>query len=151
VQDPALGMAPFGYTDYTSRDKPRTTRFSDITDGLSNTMLMSEVIQAANDTDYDIRGDILNDDRPCTQFMTLYPPNSGTDISPYCNEANYPWNPPCTSTGSQYSQKAARSRHPGGVNVLLADGSVRFVSDNIAVPTWRALGTMNGGEVIGTY
>src|SRR5262245_55645172 len=62
VQNPALGIAPFGYTDHTSRDKPRTTRLTDFADGTSNTMLMSEVIIARNDNDYDIRGDMLNDD-----------------------------------------------------------------------------------------
>jgi prepilin-type processing-associated H-X9-DG protein len=43
---------------------------------------------------------------------------------------------------------SARSQHPGGVNVLLADGSVKFVKSSISVVTWRALGTRNGGEVI---
>ncbi len=38
---------------------------------------------------------------------------------------------------------------PCGVNVLLGDGSVRFVKDGIAGATWRALGTVAGGEVIG--
>ena len=42
----------------------------------------------------------------------------------------------------------ARSRHPGGVNALMADGSVRFVSDAIARPVWRGLGTRNGGELV---
>jgi prepilin-type N-terminal cleavage/methylation domain-containing protein/prepilin-type processing-associated H-X9-DG protein len=42
----------------------------------------------------------------------------------------------------------ANSRHPGGVNVCLADGSVRFVKSSINVATWRAVGTRNGGEVI---
>ena len=42
----------------------------------------------------------------------------------------------------------ANSRHPGGVNVCLADGSVRFVKDTVNVQTWRALGTRNGGEVL---
>ena len=43
---------------------------------------------------------------------------------------------------------AARSRHPGGVNSLLADGSVRFFKNTINLPTWVALGSMSGGEVI---
>ena len=47
--------------------------------------------------------------------------------------------------------KAARSRHTGGVNVTMGDGSVRFVSDSIALPTWRALGSRDGGEVVGEF
>jgi prepilin-type processing-associated H-X9-DG protein len=42
---------------------------------------------------------------------------------------------------------AARSNHPGGVNALMADGSVRFVPDGIDLATWRALGTCCGGEL----
>jgi prepilin-type N-terminal cleavage/methylation domain-containing protein/prepilin-type processing-associated H-X9-DG protein len=45
----------------------------------------------------------------------------------------------------------ARSNHSGGVNLLLADGSVRFVADAVNPQTWRALGSRNGGEVIGEY
>lgn len=146
VQNPGKGIAPFGLKDHASSDKPRTTRLGDISDGTSQTMLMSEVIMAREDTDYDIRGDMLNDDDPCTQYMTLNTPNSGTDVSPFCNPALYTYNPPCTTAGSQYSHKAARSRHPGGVNVLFGDGGVRNVVNNIPLAVWRALGTMNGGE-----
>jgi len=45
----------------------------------------------------------------------------------------------------------ARSRHPGGVNVGFADGSVHFVSDTVDLETWRALGSRNGGEVPGQF
>ncbi|WP_337177175.1 DUF1559 domain-containing protein [Paludisphaera sp.] len=44
--------------------------------------------------------------------------------------------------------KTARSNHAGGVCVLFCDGSVRFVKDSVAVPTWRAIATRNGGEVV---
>ena len=40
------------------------------------------------------------------------------------------------------------SNHPGGVNMLLCDGSVRFTKDTIGLPTWWAIGTKAGGEVI---
>jgi prepilin-type N-terminal cleavage/methylation domain-containing protein/prepilin-type processing-associated H-X9-DG protein len=43
---------------------------------------------------------------------------------------------------------AARSKHPGGVNSLMADGHVQFVKDTIAVNIWQSLGSRNGGEVI---
>jgi prepilin-type N-terminal cleavage/methylation domain-containing protein/prepilin-type processing-associated H-X9-DG protein len=151
VQDPARGIAPFGYTDNASRDKPRTTRLTDISDGTSTTMLLSEVITARNDEDYDIRGDMLNDDRPCSQYMTLDTPNTGVDVSPYCSATAYPWNPPCTNASSTYAHKAARSRHTGGVNVVFADGHVQFVQNSISLGVWRALGTMNGGEVVGEW
>jgi len=42
----------------------------------------------------------------------------------------------------------ARSYHPGGVNALFGDGSVRFVKSTIDGGTWRVLGTIRGGEVI---
>ena len=53
-------------------------------------------------------------------------------------------NSPCWST----TDLAARSAHSGGVNVCLADGSVRFVQDTISLTTWQALGSINGGEVL---
>jgi prepilin-type processing-associated H-X9-DG protein len=43
---------------------------------------------------------------------------------------------------------AARSYHPGGVNVGMADGSVRFVKNSISIVTWRAVGTRQAGEVV---
>ena len=48
---------------------------------------------------------------------------------------------------SDVRRVTARSYHPGGVNALLGDGSVRFVKDRDG-QTWRALGTVAGGEVI---
>ena len=50
--------------------------------------------------------------------------------------------------GPTYAAVTARSRHPGGVNTLLADGSVRFIKDSINWPAWRALGSIAGGEVV---
>ena len=52
--------------------------------------------------------------------------------------------------GGQRSAGAhtASSRHPGGVNVLFCDGSVKFIKDDVTTTTWWALGTMAGGEVV---
>jgi prepilin-type processing-associated H-X9-DG protein len=43
---------------------------------------------------------------------------------------------------------AASSRHPGGVNTAFCDGSVKFIKSSISNPTWVALGTRAGGEVV---
>ena len=43
----------------------------------------------------------------------------------------------------------ASSKHPGGVNVLFLDGTVRFVKDSVSLNTWWAVGTHAGGEVVG--
>jgi prepilin-type N-terminal cleavage/methylation domain-containing protein/prepilin-type processing-associated H-X9-DG protein len=53
-----------------------------------------------------------------------------------------------SNLGDTYAAVTARSYHAGGVNVLLMDGSVRFVSNSINLATWRALGTRAGGEVV---
>jgi prepilin-type processing-associated H-X9-DG protein len=50
--------------------------------------------------------------------------------------------------GPTYMSLSASSRHPGGVNALFADGSVHFSKNTINPITWRALGSVAGGEVI---
>ena len=50
--------------------------------------------------------------------------------------------------GPTYMSLSASSYHPGGVNALFADGSVHFVKNSVSAVTWRALGTIAGGEVI---
>lgn len=53
--------------------------------------------------------------------------------------------------GPTFSAVTSRSHHPGGVHVLLGDGSVRFVSDNINGTAWRAVGTIAGGESVDEF
>src|SRR5262249_15473374 len=52
------------------------------------------------------------------------------------------------SVGLDRGHLAARSYHPGGVNVVRADGSVTFVRDNIDMAIWRAFGTRAGRETV---
>jgi hypothetical protein len=144
----SYGLPPFGFKDLTSPYLPKQTSFKDFTDGTSHTMLLSEVIQAVGDEEYDIRGDMLNDDTPCTMYQTINTPNSGTDTSPFRPATPNPENPPYAAPNSGYTYKSARSRHPGGVNVIMADSSLQFVQNDIALLIWRAMGTMNGGEII---
>ena len=50
-----------------------------------------------------------------------------------------------------YAAITSRSYHPGMVNVLLMDGSVRWMADSVDETVWRALGTRQGGEVFGAF
>lgn len=71
----------------------------------------------------------------------LLTPNSKTpDCAPVQTSA--------AQSPSYASGAGSRSYHPGGVNVLLADGSVRFMKDSVSETVWWGLGTKAGGEVI---
>jgi prepilin-type N-terminal cleavage/methylation domain-containing protein/prepilin-type processing-associated H-X9-DG protein len=75
-----------------------------------------------------------------TLFNTVVTPNSQV----------YPW-ASCTDWSDATNEveiSRAGSSHPGGVNVLLADGSVRFIKNSISQATWFALGTKGNSEVI---
>lgn len=143
-----FGLPLFGFKDLVTPYLPKQVSFKDITDGTSHTMLLSEVVMATSDTQFDIRGDMLNDDTPCTMYQTINAPNSGIDISVFQPPTPSQENPPYASPTDGYQYKSARSRHPGGVNVVMADSSQKFVPDDIAIDVWRAMGTMNGGESV---
>jgi prepilin-type processing-associated H-X9-DG protein len=128
-----------------NRSTPGAVRFTDIVDGTSNTLMMSEGLRAWDPNDDDWRGDIHNDDG-VFKFMTLLTPNSSApDVVNWAIQTGDPLMP-VTTAGSEYS--AARSRHTGGVNAARCDGSVSFVTNSISLNTWQALGSMSGGEVI---
>jgi prepilin-type N-terminal cleavage/methylation domain-containing protein/prepilin-type processing-associated H-X9-DG protein len=86
---------------------------------------------AANFNDDNISGAMWSSGQPsCTRYLHIMPPNS--------------WS--CRN-GLQIGHVAS-SRHPGVVNVLFCDGSVKAIKSTIGLSTWWALGTRAGGEVI---
>lgn len=124
----------------------RQVRLRHIKDGLSKTMLMSEVRQAVKDTYFDFRGDILNDDVSCAQYMTVNTPNSGVDTQVCFEDRQNP--APCLHRWDPLrNYVSARSFHAGGVNVVRADASVEFVTDEIGLSEWRMLGSIAGNEI----
>ncbi len=67
------------------------------------------------------------------------------------NSQQYPWGACRVSGGGWPDQSTfanASSAHPGGVNTLMTDGSVKFIKNSIAPNIWMALGTRGNGEVI---
>lgn len=76
----------------------------------------------------------LSPDHTTTYYYHVLPPN---DLS-------------CMYPPSRIST-TANSRHTGGVQALLSDGAVRFVSENIDIKVWRAVGTRAGGEVVSEF
>jgi prepilin-type N-terminal cleavage/methylation domain-containing protein/prepilin-type processing-associated H-X9-DG protein len=141
---PAAGNAPFSHMN-GNRSTPRTTKMANIRDGTSNTLLLSEVLRPTSHDDNDWRGDIHNDDG-VFRFHTITTPNS--TVPDVVNWAILNGDPamPVTTAGAEFN--AARSRHDGGVNAAMCDGSVHFITDAIPLITWQALGTMDGGEPV---
>ncbi|HWG42312.1 MAG TPA: DUF1559 domain-containing protein [Gemmataceae bacterium] len=123
------------------------TKLTVITDGTSNTLMLSELIQGQRS---DLRG--FGWWGPGGGFSTLAGPNSSIPDAPAQNcDPNAP-NPPCANATSNATiNQSARSRHTQGVNIALCDGSIRFVSNAVFLGTWRSLGTSQGGEVFGDY
>ncbi|WP_197529124.1 DUF1559 domain-containing protein [Aeoliella mucimassa] len=145
----APGEAPFLHKKGRTTE-PRATTFAQMTDGTSNTMMLSEVICAQSTEDNDWRGDILNDEG-VFRFQTINTPNtSAPDLiaDGYFTETGDPLMPVADATKYSRQEAAARSRHSGGVNVAYCDGSVAFKTDDISLAIWQAAGTMNGEEVV---
>jgi prepilin-type N-terminal cleavage/methylation domain-containing protein/prepilin-type processing-associated H-X9-DG protein len=144
------------------------TRIAEITDGTSNTAAFSEM--GLGDQSNAIATEKTD------QFWTQTWPATSADAITQCqafqvtnlafqglSTDGVPWIE--GSTAAMYNHvnvpnkrscifppgrimNTANSYHPGGVNLGLCDGSVRFAKDSIALVTWRALGSRNGGEVI---
>lgn len=148
------------------------TRASDFTDGLSNTLALTEkLIGSAGGTSFDSRRDWID-------INGLYTPEQMT-VERWIQVCNDPFlrRPGTERAGGSWLLGAvmstqfytagtpnhhatdcglerdagvfsAASFHPGGVNAAMADGSVRFIRQTVSPATWRALGSRAGGEVI---
>jgi prepilin-type N-terminal cleavage/methylation domain-containing protein/prepilin-type processing-associated H-X9-DG protein len=159
--------------------KPLTgVRITDISDGASSTLLMSESLVVTNLPGNDGWQGPLSDFMTATgggQFTGYLTPNSPTfdtagrmcprpasllNGRPGCIEVAD--NPQVFTKGNgapvngvnsfHYATfatiQAARSKHAGGVNATMCDGSVRFFSNGVAPAVWQALSTAQGGEPV---
>jgi prepilin-type N-terminal cleavage/methylation domain-containing protein/prepilin-type processing-associated H-X9-DG protein len=143
------------------------TRLADIIDGTSNTGMFSErVLADGNNAVVSPISDVFFSPAAPTTLDQAVQQCQAVDITNLANQfplfMGAPWDngqhiflhctpPNSRSCGFFTALRAVMppsSRHPGGVNLLLGDGSVRFTKDSINLTTWRALGTISGGEII---
>ena len=136
-----------------------TTKISGIVDGLSNTMMASETLVGPT-AQGDLRGYTWWG--PATSFTALLTPNStyldsmgngGCGVSSQSMPCFMPGDPAGSgvvnpNSGDMMEYLAARSKHPGGVNAGMCDGSVRFFKNTINYQAWQASSTTMGGEII---
>jgi prepilin-type N-terminal cleavage/methylation domain-containing protein len=131
----------------------------DITDGTSNTIAFSELkyrqTSATGPSSADSRGTWAYGAMGSNIFSTKLGPNSAASDGVWGCRTFPAEGMQCVQVGSGTSTAgtyaAARSYHTGGVQGTMADGSVRFFSENISLPIWSALGSRAGGEIVGDY
>lgn len=123
--------------------------FRDFTDGTSNTVILGELL---NSTGTDFRGVMHYVEGPLYTHDRV--PNTSIADEARTTCVTGP-RIPCTGAYTAHNNRAmvysARSQHIGGAHVALADGTVRFISENISLVTWQALSTHKGGEVLGDF
>lgn len=149
--------------DSTAAIRTRGISMADIVDGTSNTAAISEGLTPTVTNWGGPIGSIIYGNMGGALYSHAITPNSSAAdriIGP-CpqTQGDTQYRAPCTSIGNNqgFTPSAARafagarSRHPGGVNVGLADGSVRFVSDTIDLLLWRQVATRAGGEVVSGF
>lgn len=129
----------------------------DISDGTSNTLIVSETVigfyrLSVNDSGNRTLCNAGNKDTNSSRqagyswFYSYFPQAAffSSFVGPNSKEYD------CGVNSDRVNQ-AARSVHTGGVQGLLADGSVRFFSENIDLQTWRNLGNIGDGQVVGEF
>lgn len=127
---------------------------SSTTDGLSNTVFMSEGLVADSDSSPGAWGAFMDPRDTTNMFMTLQTPNSSTPDSIF--DSGCCAGDPCHGSipglcikAPGYDQyRAARSRHTGGINAGHGDGSIQFYSNTVSEAQWVALGSSQGGETV---
>jgi prepilin-type N-terminal cleavage/methylation domain-containing protein len=123
------------------------TRFADVLDGSSSTVAVGETIFIfkGHGPDHTGRSQFL--DHWYIGTLEGY----GNEVSESMGSTGVAVNSFELSVFVDEMELSFSSRHPAGGQVVLADGSVRFIAENIDRATWSAMGTCRGGEVVGSY
>jgi prepilin-type N-terminal cleavage/methylation domain-containing protein/prepilin-type processing-associated H-X9-DG protein len=145
------GGAGMGYPNSALRGSffsDLATSFADIRDGLSNTFLAGESVQGPGHYSSNY-GPYWGSGVHTSTHGRILPPSSSSALGFAPNGWTgylYPTYP--ESVKKLPYAWVFSSRHPGGVNMAMADGSVRFFKDSVSLYTWWASATIQGGEVV---
>jgi len=126
-------------------ERPNCCRFAEITDGLSNTLLVGE-------SSYIFGSPLAAPTK--INVWPLWIAGSNDDESVRTNgRTNSPINCGCTPTTmiKAINDDCNFSHHPSGCQFVLCDGSVRFISQNIAITTYCNLHGIDEGQPIGDF
>ena len=124
-----------------------------IRDGTSNTFLQGESLQPPGHYST-LYGPYWGSGTHTSTHGRILPPTSTTAAACLPNGSSmifYPTCNPASTTGPPCNAPYAwvfSSRHAGGVNMGMADGSVRFIKNSISIYTWWGLATIAGNEII---
>jgi prepilin-type N-terminal cleavage/methylation domain-containing protein/prepilin-type processing-associated H-X9-DG protein len=125
------------------------TRAASVTDGLSNTIFLGEHSAVLSDETWvGVAPGAIG--CPTPRFASSYCDVAATQA--LVHSGPNPWeDPPMVHPPNARISKLCQmyAEHPGGCNVMMGDGSVRFARSTISQRVWPALATCSGGEVIG--
>jgi prepilin-type N-terminal cleavage/methylation domain-containing protein len=122
-----------------------------IRDGLSNTLLLSEVrIRAGKGGGWGDAGGYWGGGQHSSfGFSARDTPNSTVSDRVFECKTTADPKAPCVSVGDSFEKiNHARSYHAGGVNAALADGSTHFFADTVELAVWKGLSTIAGRETV---
>ncbi|WP_020470308.1 DUF1559 domain-containing protein [Zavarzinella formosa] len=127
-----------------------TTTFGAITDGASNTLMASEsIIRTSTSACWGELGGVWGGaPHGAYGFSSFELPNTTVADQVYsCKSTTWPGAPCVSLNGTATRWNFARSKHTGGVNAAMGDGSIRFFKNTMDRYTWQTLGTRADGLV----
>ncbi|MBA4029641.1 MAG: prepilin-type cleavage/methylation domain-containing protein [Planctomyces sp.] len=113
----------------------------DITDGTSNTIAVGEIRPMCSD----------HTNRGWWDTAALWAATTGPINFKTCDKTGDQAEPACDGQGDRATAIAFKSQHTGGAHFLLADGSVRFISENIDYLSYQKLGDRRDGQPVGEF